>query len=156
MLWDWSFFMAAFSMIGSAPTRLLQHLPETDQKDYDGDKIERASNLFLQRVSKSTKGEKRNISRRMLWVWQCPAMLMSYSWVLFLVGFTLHILTPTFNKPQAQASWKVCEDHVSYPRLSANLLSGFCYHCVRLWTDCSQLHLLRGDVSVPSSRKTFT
>ena len=85
MLWNWSFFMSTFSLIGSAPTRLLQHLPDKDDTVYDELKIQRALNLFLQPpaelASLSGKIGRRQISRRMLWVWQCPAMLMSYSWI---------------------------------------------------------------------------
>ncbi|KAF2469611.1 uncharacterized protein BDR25DRAFT_304343 [Lindgomyces ingoldianus] len=85
MLWNWSFFMSTFSLVGSAPTRLLRHLPDEDGTEYNEHKIQMALNLFLQsqaqRPSSSGKMERRQISRRMLWVWQCPAMLMSYSWV---------------------------------------------------------------------------
>ena len=78
--------MSTFSMIGSAPTRVLQHLPEKDNDDgYDEHRTRMALNLFLQPVDKSVRSggkvEHRRISRSMLWVWQCPAMLMSYSWV---------------------------------------------------------------------------
>ncbi len=31
---------------------------------------------------------------KMIWVWQTPMMLMSLSWVTFLVGYELYILTP--------------------------------------------------------------
>lgn len=111
MLWNWSFFLSTFSMIGSAPTRVLQHLPKKDQAHCSEDDIKCALNLFLQPLSaESTKH--REISWRMLWAWQCPAMLMSYSWVLFLVGYTLHILTPIFDESQAQTSYKVRPDDV--------------------------------------------
>ena len=30
----------------------------------------------------------------MVYVWQYPAMLMSWSWVLFLMGFVGYIMTP--------------------------------------------------------------
>lgn len=79
--------MSTFSLIGSAPTRLLQHLPGKDDEEYKYNKhnIEMALNLFLQLRAKDDNASgkmNRQISRRMLWVWQCPAMLMSYSWVL--------------------------------------------------------------------------
>ncbi|KAF2650658.1 hypothetical protein K491DRAFT_608412 [Lophiostoma macrostomum CBS 122681] len=102
MLWNWSFFMSTFSMIGSAPTRLLQHLPEKDNNEkYDERTVKIALNLFLRPVDKSARAggkmKARKISRSMLWVWQCPAMLMSYSWVLFLIGYALHVLSPVFS-----------------------------------------------------------
>jgi hypothetical protein len=30
----------------------------------------------------------------MLYIWQSPMMLMSYSWVAFILALTLHVLTP--------------------------------------------------------------
>jgi hypothetical protein len=33
----------------------------------------------------------------LLWLWQTPMMLMSWSWVLFLVGYTCFFLTPFVN-----------------------------------------------------------
>lgn len=81
--------MSTFSLIGSAPMRLLQHLPQhlpdEDDTEINRFKIKMALNLFLQPRAKldgsSDKMGHRRMSRRMLWVWQCPAMLMSYSWV---------------------------------------------------------------------------
>jgi len=111
MLWHWSFFMSSFALISSAHQRLLRHLPGKDDLDYDEDKIMLALNLFLQPplapADLSAKVQPRQISRRMLWVWQCPTMLMSYSWVLFLVGYALHVLTPVFHPSQAEISPKV-------------------------------------------------
>jgi hypothetical protein len=111
MLWNWSFFMSTFSLISSAHQRLLRHLPEKDNLDYSEDKLLLALNLFLQPAVKPTslsgKMEPRRVSRRMLWIWQCPTMLMSYSWVFFLVGYALHVLTPFFDPSQAESSSKV-------------------------------------------------
>lgn len=112
MLWHWSFFTSSFSLISSAHQRLLRHLPEKDDDlEYNEDKIRLALTLFLQPplepASPSAKVKQRRISRRMLWVWQCPTMLMSYSWVLFLVGYALHVLNPVFDPSQADISPKV-------------------------------------------------
>lgn len=30
----------------------------------------------------------------MIWVWQCPTMLMSIAWMFFLVGYEIYVLTP--------------------------------------------------------------
>jgi hypothetical protein len=32
------------------------------------------------------------------WVWQCPVMMSSWSWVLFYAGLVLHILTPVIPR----------------------------------------------------------
>ena len=51
----------------------------------------KASNPGLESES-SSKTHKPNLM--MVYVWQCPVMLMSWSWVFFYAGFILHILTP--------------------------------------------------------------
>ncbi|KAI9886617.1 MAG: hypothetical protein M1823_001596 [Watsoniomyces obsoletus] len=122
MLWNWSFFMSTFSLVGSAPTRLLQHLPNDANMTYDEQHLPNeanmkynqrqfkiALNLFLQPSeqhgnSTDSNAANRHICRRMLWVWQCPAMLMSYSWIFFLLGYALHVLSPVFDRSQAEVS----------------------------------------------------
>jgi hypothetical protein len=172
MLWNWAFFMSTFSMIGSAPTRLLQHLPEKDNDvEYDERRINMALKLFLRPVDKGVRSggkvKHRRISRSMLWVWQCPAMLMSYSWVFctfdcaerlrrdsrltgfpVLVGYALHVLSPVFGPSLGEVSSTVCScpylalGFRTHPRLG-------CY-CHDLWlrTARSQLCLLRRNVPV--------
>ncbi|KAK4170957.1 hypothetical protein QBC36DRAFT_350684 [Triangularia setosa] len=103
MLWNWSLFMSFFALISSAHQRLLRRLPE-EPSDLlsDGDLV-RCLSLFLQPpVAPGDKMFNRDISARMLWFWQCPTMLMSFSWVLFLAGYTLHILTPIFDASKAE------------------------------------------------------
>ena len=34
----------------------------------------------------------------MLFVWQCPMMLMSYAWATFLIALTLYVCTPLINR----------------------------------------------------------
>jgi hypothetical protein len=34
------------------------------------------------------------LDRKLLWLWQSPMMLMSFSWVCFLVGYEFYLLTP--------------------------------------------------------------
>ncbi|KAI1370823.1 hypothetical protein F4677DRAFT_437309 [Hypoxylon crocopeplum] len=119
LLWNWSLFLSTFSLISSAHQRLLRHLPrsEQDSQEYNDDKLQLALNLFLQPpvkvASLSAKPEARRISSRMLWIWQCPMMLMSYSWVLFLVGYALHLLTPVFDPSQAEISFTIALVSVS-------------------------------------------
>jgi hypothetical protein len=112
MLWHWSLILSIFALISSAHQRLLRHLPsEKFQEPFDEDKIKLALNLFLSPPVRP-KGSKKNppspaerrISLRMIWMWQCPVMLMSYSWVLFLVGYGLHVLKPVFDTSQTHVS----------------------------------------------------
>jgi hypothetical protein len=103
MLWNWSLFLSSFSLISSAHQRLLRHIPkDAKAEDYDKQKIAKALTLFLQPPGKPRLILKpRRISSRMLWVWQCPIMLMHFSWVFFLAGYALHILNPIFDQSQA-------------------------------------------------------
>jgi hypothetical protein len=68
------------------------------------DTIDPASlNKLLRLLLKPSKGDVENVPGallllepdfKMIWVWQTPMMLMSLSWVMFLVGYELYILTP--------------------------------------------------------------
>lgn len=115
MLWHWSLILSTFALISSAHQRLLRHLP-TDrfQENFDEEKIQLALNLFLsppvrlkETEGNSPKRFRRQSSSRMIWIWQCPTMLMSYSWVLFLVGYALHVLKPVFDPSRTEVSKKV-------------------------------------------------
>ncbi|KAI0169921.1 hypothetical protein GGR52DRAFT_487888 [Hypoxylon sp. FL1284] len=113
LLWNWSLFLSTFSLISSAHQRLLRHLPksEEDVAVFTDTKLQLALNLFLKPAVDVTdldvEPPLRPVSSRMLWIWQCPMMLMSYSWVLFLVGYAVHLLTPVFDPSQADMSFKI-------------------------------------------------
>jgi hypothetical protein len=130
MLWHWSLILSIFALISSAHQRLLRHLPSDKscsgrlesgfQESFDDDKIKLALNLFLSPPLPPTGSNNkpptpptREISSRMVWMWQCPVMLMNYSWVLFLVGYGLHVLKPVFEPSQTHISkavrcWQAC------------------------------------------------
>ncbi|VTO89512.1 unnamed protein product [Fusarium graminearum] len=59
MLWNWGLFFSLFALISSAHQRLLRHLPEKFDQEFDDQQFEVALSLFLKPV--------------------CPIMLMSYS-----------------------------------------------------------------------------
>ncbi|KAI6080242.1 hypothetical protein F4821DRAFT_266088 [Hypoxylon rubiginosum] len=113
MLWNLSLFLSSFSLIDSAHQRLLRHLPKSEATglEFSDTKLQQALSLFLQPpldvADLGAKRELRRISNRMLWIWQCPMMLMHYSWVLFLVGYALHLLTPVFDPSRSKTSFKV-------------------------------------------------
>ncbi|KAI6340269.1 hypothetical protein MCOR25_011230 [Pyricularia grisea] len=113
MLWNWSFFTSCFALISSAQQRLLRRLPgpEDDDLVFPDEQVQIALNLLLQPVVRPPGGGKekgRRVSRRMLYIWQNPTMLMSYSWVMFIAGYALHILTPVFDPSQGEVSSTVC------------------------------------------------
>ncbi|KAH6645123.1 hypothetical protein BKA67DRAFT_542100 [Truncatella angustata] len=105
MLWNWSLFLSTFALISSAHQRLLRYLPEKDDEPFDERRLIEALSLFLRPpVPRGNNTFGRRRSNKMLWFWQCPIMLMNYSWVLFLLGYTLHLLTPVFDPSQAEMS----------------------------------------------------
>jgi hypothetical protein len=112
MLWHWSLVLSIFALISSAHQRLLRHLPsDRFQENFDDGKIQLALNLFLSPPAhpkvldrNSPKHARRRASLRMIWSWQCPTMLMNYSWVLFFVGYGLHVLKPIFEPSQTKIS----------------------------------------------------
>ena len=104
MLWHQSLILPISALIISAHQRPLRHLPsEKFQEPFDDDKTKLALNPFPS-PPVHPKGSKKNpssqptreISSRMVWMWQCAVTLMSYPWVLFLVGYGLHVLKPVF------------------------------------------------------------
>lgn len=88
MLWHWSLTSSIFSIISSAQDRLLREFPS----DTPEDGVERAEQ----------KGDLDSVlplvlGYMMCWVWQTPIMLMSYAWVLFLVGYLIVVLVPFYD-----------------------------------------------------------
>ncbi|KAM0282447.1 hypothetical protein ACHAO9_010236 [Fusarium lateritium] len=106
MFWHWGLFFSIFALISSAHQRLLRYLPKKADQDFDDEQFEVALNLFLQPRAGQT-GKKRKACRIMVWFWQCPTMLMSYSWVFFVTGYALHLLSPVFDASSSKTSRKV-------------------------------------------------
>lgn len=99
MFWHWSLLNACFALISSVQQRFLTELPEKkDEIDAWRPCLLGVLNLALGiNHSDKTWSGPRPISCAMVWVWQTPMMLMNYSWVLFLLGYAIHILTPIFD-----------------------------------------------------------
>ncbi|KAH6991941.1 hypothetical protein EDB82DRAFT_535102 [Fusarium venenatum] len=106
MFWNWGLFFSIFALISSAHQRLLRYLPEKADQEFEDKQIEVALSLFLRPVKGQQKDMKK-ISFKMLWFWQCPTMLMSYSWVFFVTGYALHLLTPVFGSSGVKTSEEV-------------------------------------------------
>ena len=65
MLWNWSFFISTFSLIGFAHIRLLEHLPDKNKVDFDEKKISMILSLFLQSSAKQNNFNVTTKHRRM-------------------------------------------------------------------------------------------
>jgi uncharacterized membrane protein (DUF485 family) len=92
------------SLISSSQDRLLAKVPR--RKDVN---MAIRDALLVMLVPKKAKHEeqaektKMRRSRRLLFLWQTPLMLMHYSWVTFLVGYELYLITPLIK----HGSWTV-------------------------------------------------
>jgi len=84
--------------VSSAQDRLLELLPAEKIKDMDKNQLQKLLRLLLRPASTAQCEPGVNSllepGPKMFWVWQTPLMLMSLSWVAFLVGYELCILTP--------------------------------------------------------------
>ncbi|KAK6192896.1 hypothetical protein LQW54_013015 [Pestalotiopsis sp. IQ-011] len=112
IFWNWSLMASIFSLISSAQQRLPGEFPEDTSKDTDRDSsrgrpsdssVEEIQALLDPVLSWPSQGDaeskptERPLSFTMIWIWQTPMMLMSYAWLLFLLGCALHLLTPIFD-----------------------------------------------------------
>lgn len=112
IFWNWSLMASIFSLISSAQQRLLREFPKDTSKDADrgssrgqpGDSSVEEIQALLDLVlswppqgDAESKPTERPLSFTMIWIWQTPMMLMSYAWLLFLLGYALHLLTPIFD-----------------------------------------------------------
>jgi len=104
VLWYWSLSLSIFSLISSTIDQLLEWLPSEQQEDMSEDRRKAVLGLLVEQH----RGEL-NLSPRwvMVWVWQCPVMLMSWSWVFFYGGLLLHILTPVLPSQGAPSQGRV-------------------------------------------------
>ncbi|RGP61341.1 hypothetical protein FLONG3_10575 [Fusarium longipes] len=115
MFWNWGLFCSIFALISSAHQRLLRYLPDKVDQEFGAHRLEVALSLFLQPP--------------------CPTMLMSYSWVFFVTGYALHLLTPVFGSSRAKSSEET---------------TGIWRDFVWLRAGCSQLHILWESLSASS------
>ncbi|KAK8849083.1 hypothetical protein PGQ11_015563 [Apiospora arundinis] len=110
-LWYSSLFLSIFALISSSQLRLVEQLPRTTEE------VALLSNEEIRRLMLCIGREdrKRTSERRLeegnelpcfktdpilTWTWQSPMMLMSYSWLLFLVGYLCYVLTPLIPRDQ--------------------------------------------------------
>jgi hypothetical protein len=116
LLWYCSFFLSTFALISSAQQRLLELIPDFNLKNLSAAELSTLGDLVLVESVNSTAAKKlkpcngtpdadpehasqpqKEVSQKMIWIWQSPMMLMSWSWVFFLVGYCLYLLTPLIH-----------------------------------------------------------
>ncbi|CAI6340598.1 unnamed protein product [Periconia digitata] len=96
--WNCSLFFSIMSLVSSSHERLLAQIP----KEGDVNTQTRTAMLTVLVPEKLKYSEDEQVpgapelrvSWWLLFLWQTPMMLMHYSWVTFLVGYELYLITP--------------------------------------------------------------
>jgi hypothetical protein len=101
-----SLWFSIFALVSFSQQRMLNCMHNTNTKDnlerLDEENLRHLLRFFLRperRTSKTDveKGQLRSCffpDWTVAWVWQAPMMLMSFSWMTFLLGYGLYFLTP--------------------------------------------------------------
>ncbi|KAI1267585.1 hypothetical protein F5Y18DRAFT_378192 [Xylariaceae sp. FL1019] len=92
LFWHWGLILSIFSLISSVQSRLLAEFPLPKCSGSDQAAVHVLDLVLRSEYSPNSGLRERSIA--LLWMWQCPTMLMSYSWLFFLVGYVIHILRP--------------------------------------------------------------
>lgn len=103
LCWYCSFWLSIFSLITSIQQRMIEQLPERQDSAISADRVQLLLRLVL-RPLLNVRGDLENAKDGqntymepdafMIYVWQSSMMLMSFSWVSFLAGYALYLLTP--------------------------------------------------------------
>ncbi|KAH8747401.1 hypothetical protein BGZ57DRAFT_935655 [Hyaloscypha finlandica] len=111
LFWNCSLWLSIFALISSAQSRLLEEFPESDQASLAEIEVWRLLRFMLKPSTSSTaktglvdvehantEGEipPKSLGPNLwlIWLWQSPTMLMSFSWLFFLIGYEVYLLTP--------------------------------------------------------------
>lgn len=94
------------ALISSSQERLLERLPKVGEEGYDAQLQEGLLMVLAPCRGNAGDLEKAEVvslrpSSLLLFLWQTPLMLMHYSWLMFLVGYELYLITPLTR----HASW---------------------------------------------------
>ncbi|KAK3311775.1 hypothetical protein B0H66DRAFT_546142 [Apodospora peruviana] len=109
LLWQSSLWLSVFALISSAQDTLLEQIPDRLlDLDLSGAEVNALLRIVLKTSAETSDndhpGNHLVADGWLIWVWQTPMMLMSLSWVAFLVGYALYIITPFINN---RGTWTV-------------------------------------------------
>ena len=94
-----SLLLSLWSLITAAQQKSVIHALPTSHRDPS--QFRKTAQIILRRPNSNPRID---TSRRtfaewnMLYVWQCPLMLMSYGWAFLLLGLTMHVCSPLIKK----------------------------------------------------------
>jgi hypothetical protein len=119
MFWHCSLSFSIVALISSAHQRLLESFPSSQEQ---ADNLTEGQLRAILRVFlKSRKGgvdrsresedveqgrgaESMRSDKYLVWVWQSPMMMMSHSWVWFLLGYAFYIMSPLIEHDSQKLS----------------------------------------------------
>lgn len=141
LFWSCSLWLSIGALISSVSQRLLEQLPATRDVVWEDDRLEDVLSrlMFIGKTVSTSAGTTTqnqtppstlpisNTTTRttteyfnhptMIWVWQCPTMLMSFSWLFFILGLWLHLLSPVINGHESLVRRNVCKTPTCLKRL---------------------------------------
>ncbi|KAH7325558.1 hypothetical protein B0I35DRAFT_404934 [Stachybotrys elegans] len=102
MFWHWSLIASFFSLVSSVQQRLLREFPQdvptpSALDDVYTQQVMKACMSLVLSCNRMDDQGRYQASLQMIWIWQSSTMLMSYAWLLFFLGYALHILSPIFE-----------------------------------------------------------
>jgi hypothetical protein len=99
--WNYSLFFSILSLVSSSQESLLENLHRGDDGGDPDTRLREALLVVLvtsrdEDVERTTRTQGPSLvsSPWLLLLWQTPLMLMHYSWLTFLVGYELYLITP--------------------------------------------------------------
>lgn len=120
LFWYCSLWFSVFALVGFSHQRLIDALPGQDlhvgTDAFEKTQIESALRLVLSKRS-NTRPQQEDPENgpynqrsfvfdwALAYVWQYPLMLLSYSWLFFLLGYGIYILNPML--PEVRDSFEV-------------------------------------------------
>jgi hypothetical protein len=99
-LFYFSLSLSLWALITAAQQASIVHTLTVEGDDAE---IDRTVQIILRRKKGAGHVAKRFAELNMLYVWQCPLMLMAYGWALLLVALTLHVCSPLIHNDQDNA-----------------------------------------------------
>lgn len=91
-----SLLLSLWSLITGAQQKSVIHAVPIAHRDPAQNR--QTANFILRRPP-TRRGSRRTFAElNMLYVWQCPLMLMSYGWAFLLLGITMHVCSPLIER----------------------------------------------------------
>lgn len=147
LFWYSSLWLSVFALVSFSQQRMLDQIHDPHHAD-DDEHWKRLLHLFLRSSRRNDNadvelgggGSSLVPDRKLIWVWQNPMMLMSYSWALFLLGYGLYFVTSLL--PQSALDKK--SEVVSIASIAIGALVYLNLHLGAVWSHKSIMAVRKG------------